>query len=70
MDGKDALALLKKPQGRKKGKKSRKHQRNYRWGEGPDGKAITHSVTKYRASGNRERNKARRIAREASKKGA
>ena len=48
MDGATALSLLggKKRKGQKNN--SRKAGRNYRWGEGPDGKSITHSTTKYR----------------------
>lgn len=69
-DPRDVLASLPKPKRKQdKKNKNRKYGRNCRWGIGPDGKAITHSITKYRASGNRERNKARRIAREARKKG-
>lgn len=49
MDARSALALLKPAKKHQKGKKRRKLGRNYRWGEGPDGKAITHSTTKYRA---------------------
>lgn len=65
----DVLASLPKPKKQDKKNKNRKYGRNFRWGIGPDGKAITYSITKYRASGNRERNKARRIARAASLKG-
>ena len=45
----DVLASLPKPKKRQGGKKSRKHGRNYRWGEGFDGRSQTHSMTKYRA---------------------
>lgn len=62
MDGKAALALLAKPKGKKQKNKSRKLGRNFRWGEGPDGKATTHSITKYRADGRRETNKRRKEA--------
>lgn len=61
----DILASLPKPKSRKQKNKGRKVGRNFRWGIGPDGKAINHSITKYRASGNRAKNKARRIAKAA-----
>ena len=44
-----ALDLIPKPKKRRKGKKNRKLGRNYRWGEGFDGKSQTHTMTKYRA---------------------
>lgn len=72
MDTKDALLLLagKKKSGKKQKNKSRKLGRNFRWGIGPDGKAITHSITRYRAGGNRERNKARKAAARARRFGS
>lgn len=45
---KEVLDSLPKPKQRKKGKTSRKHGRNYRWGDGSDSKSVTHSLTKYR----------------------
>ena len=45
----------------KKGKKNRKHHRNFRW----DG--VLHSTTKYRGAGRREKNKARRAAQRSRK---
>jgi len=41
--------LLPKPKGKKQKNKGRKVGRNYRWGEGFDGKSQTHTMTKYRA---------------------
>jgi len=66
MDTQTALALLgNKKKGKKQKNKGRKVGRNFRWGICPDGKAISHSQTKYRSEGRRERNKARRAAQRA-----
>ena len=57
----DGSVVVIKTTARRKGKKNRKHGRNFRW------EGTTHSLTKYRMSGNREKNKARRAAQRSRK---
>jgi len=52
----DGSVVVIKTKARRKGKKNRKHERNYRY------YGQTHSQTLYRSRGNREKNKARRAA--------
>jgi hypothetical protein len=52
----DAILAPSPKRGAKKGKKSRKYGRNFRWDY------VSHAQTKYRAEGHRAKNKARHLA--------